>query len=92
MKFDFNEANILKQNLFLQNDTKKTLIIRLNRLSETTNDPILKNSVLTLIKKVETLTPNQIKQIQLDISNKRLIATANIDYATGRIETEDAQM
>lgn len=80
MRFDFNEANILKQNLFSQDDTKEILLYRLSRLSETTEEQILKTSVFSLIEKVERLSPQQIKQIQSDIFNKRLIATSNLDY------------
>ena len=80
MKFDFNESNILNQNLFSQNDTKEILLRRLFCLSETTKDLVLKRSVNTLIKKIETLSQDQVKTILSDVLNKRLVATANYDY------------
>lgn len=80
MKFDFNEANILKQNLFDENDTKETLIERLTLLLDTTKDDILRRAVCSLIQKTETMTTAQIKQIRQDIIEKRFIATANFDY------------
>lgn len=82
MRFDFNEANILKQTLYRPDDTKEVLIYRLVALAKTTDDDILKSSVLSLIQKVESLTPLQIKNIQSDIENKRLVATANFEYGT----------
>lgn len=81
MKFDFNETNLLKQNLFSQYDTKPILIHRLTNLAETTNDVVLKNSVASLIKKLESLSEKQIKQLYKDKNEKKLIATANYDYA-----------
>lgn len=80
MKFDFNETNLLRQNLFPQHDTKEKLIHRLTNLMATTGDTILQDSVLSLIKKVESLSENQIASIQQDIINNRLTATANFDY------------
>lgn len=80
MRFDFNETNILRQNLFSNGDTKEILVRRLSNLLETTDDPLLKDSVVSLIGKIETLSEKQIKLIQLDIANNKLIATANYDY------------
>lgn len=82
MKFDFNETNLLKQNLFSQYDTKPILIHRLTNLSSSTEDVVLKSSVISLIKKLESLSEAQIKQLYKDKTDKRLIATANYDYAT----------
>ena len=80
MKFDFNETNLLRQNLFSPHDSKTILIHRLTNLTTTTNDLILKDSLFSLIKKLESLSELQIKQLYDDKINKKLIATANYDY------------
>ena len=80
MKFDFNEANILNQNFYSDKDTKDVLIHRLTGLLESTEDPILRQSVFSLISKIEHLSEPQVKQIQKDIANKKLIATMNLEY------------
>ena len=82
MKFDFNETNLLKQNLYSQYDTKPILIHRLTNLAGTTEDVVLKSSVASLIKKLERLSEAQIKQLYKDKNEKKLIATANYDYVT----------
>lgn len=80
MKFDFNEANILKQNFFKESDTKEILIHRLTGLLNNAEDRILKDSVYSLLKKIEILSSDEIQQIYRDINSKKFIATANFDY------------
>lgn len=75
--FNFNEANILKQNLFNANDTKEILIKRLTDLFQTTDEPTLRESVYSLIKKVKKMTPEQISGVYKDIQDKKMIATVN---------------
>lgn len=77
MNFDFNETNILKQNLFLQTDTKEILVARLSELLISAQEPVLRHSVNSLISKVNSLTPEQLKKIQQDIADKKIIATLN---------------
>ena len=75
--FDFNEANILKQNLFAPTDTKEVLLSRLNGLLSNTEDALLKYSTKTLIKKIHALTPEQVSQIYSDIVSKKFAATSS---------------
>ena len=82
MKFDFNEANILKQNFFRENDTKDILIHRLTILSNNSEDRILRDSVFSLLKKIEVLSDEEIAQLYRDIYSKKFITTANFDYGT----------
>lgn len=77
MRFDFNEANILNQNLFSTSDDKKVLLNRLDNIFQNTEDSILKQSVQVLIKKIEGLSDEEIKQILYDILKKRFIVTSN---------------
>lgn len=77
MRFDFNEANILNQNLFSSSDNKQILLNRLQNVYENTEDPVLKKSVLSLIKKAESLSDEDIKRILYDILKKRFIVTSN---------------
>ena len=77
MRFDFNEANILNQNLYLPTDNKSVLLTRLNNILENTSDNILKTSVLSLIKKVEELSDEDIRKILYDVLKKRFIVTSN---------------
>ena len=76
MRFDFNEANILKQNLFSANDDKKTLLTRLEKLYENTRDPVLKKSTRALIGKLETLSDEEISRIRYDIFKDRFAVTS----------------
>ena len=76
MRFDFNEANILKQNLFSSNDDKKVLLSRLEKLYEHTEDLILKKSVRSLIGKLETLTDEEIRRIRYDIFKDKFVVTS----------------
>ena len=73
MRFDFNEANILNQNLFSSSDNKKILLNRLDNVFQNTKDPILKQSVLVLINKIECLSDEDVKRILFDIIKKRFI-------------------
>ena len=77
MRFDFNEANILNQNLFSSTDNKKVLLDRLQSVYENTQDPILKKSVLSLIRKMESLSDEDIRRILYDILKKQFIVTSN---------------
>lgn len=77
MRFDFNEANILNQNLFSTADNKAVLLDRLNNLHQNTEDDVLKQSVLGLTKKIEGLSDEEIKRILYDVLKKRLIVTSN---------------
>lgn len=77
MRFDFNEANILKQNLFSAKDDKHVLLHRLNSIYENTEDLLLKKSVRGLIKKIEGLSDDDVKRILYDIIKQRFIVTSN---------------
>ena len=77
MRFDFNEANILNQNLFSQTDDKKVLLNRLENIYQNTEDQVLKQSIQGLIKKIEGLSDEEIKRILYDILKKRFIVTSN---------------
>lgn len=77
MRFDFNEANILNQNLFSSQDTKKTVLARLNDVYSNTPDFILKASVSSLIEKIERLSDEEVKLILYDILKKKFIITSN---------------
>lgn len=77
MRFDFNEANILKQNLFSSSDNKKVLLDRLRNICENTSEAFLKKSVLSLIQKIESLEDKEIKRIYYDIIHNRFIVTSN---------------
>lgn len=76
MRFDFNEANILNQNLFSTNDNKKILLNRLDNVFQNTEDPILKQSVLSLLKKIECLSDEDIKKLLFLIIKKQFSVTA----------------
>ena len=77
MRFDFNEANILKQTLFAPNDNKAVLLTRLDNVLQNTEDTILKQNVQALIKKVEGLSDEDVRRILFDILKKRFIVTSN---------------
>lgn len=77
MRFDFNEANILKQNLFSSQDDKVTLLRRLEGLCLHTEDSILKKSLRSLIRKVEELNDEEVKRILYDILQKKFVVTSN---------------
>ena len=77
MRFDFNEANILKQNLFSASDNKNILLLRLQNVHLNTKEPFLQKSVLSLIKKVECLDDREVKRIYYDIVKNRFIVTSN---------------
>ena len=77
MRFDFNEANILNQNLFSSTDNKEVLIDRLQILQKNTEDLILKKSVESLIRKIEGLSNEDVRRILYDVLKKRFIVTAN---------------
>lgn len=76
MRFDFNEANILNQNLFSTFDNKKNLLSRLDNVLQNTQDPVLKQSTLSLIKKIECLSDDDVKRLLYTIINKRFCVTA----------------
>ena len=75
MFFNFNEANILKQNLFNANDTKRSVLDSLHSLEDNTSDDYLKYSIRTLINKVSALSEQQVASLKDDILNKRFIIT-----------------
>ena len=77
MRFDFNEANILKQNLYSSMDNKKILLNRLDNVFQNTKDHILKQSIHALIKKIECLSEDDIKRIFFDIKKNQFIVTSN---------------
>ena len=77
MRFDFNESNILNQNLFNPTDDKSTLLTRLNNVLRNTEDPLLKKSSLSLIGKIEALSNEDVKLILYDVLKKRFIVSAN---------------
>lgn len=76
MRFDFNEANILNQNLFSTNDNKKVLLNRLDNIYKNTEDRLLKRSVLSLIKKIECLSDDDVKRLLYPIIKKQFSVTA----------------
>lgn len=77
MRFDFNEANILKQNLYAPSDNRKVLLNRLDNVYHNTQDPILKKSVHGLIDKITKLSDGDVKRILYDILKKRFIVSSN---------------
>lgn len=77
MRFDFNEANILKQNLYSPTDDRKVLLNRLDNVYQNTSDTILRKSIFSLIQKVEGLSDEDIKHIRYDISKNKFIVTSN---------------
>ena len=77
MRFDFNEANILRQNLYSVTDNKKTLVARLDKVWQDTEDSILKQNVQSLLKKIEGLSDEEVKRIYFDIKKERFIVTSN---------------
>lgn len=77
MRFDFNEANILNQNLFSTSDNKKVLLGRLDNIYQNTEDLLLKKSVQVLMQKVEGLSDEDVKRILYDVLKKRFIVTSN---------------
>lgn len=77
MRFDFNEANILKQNLFSSQDDKNTLLRRLDGLYLHTEDSILKKSLRSLIRKIEELSDEEVRRILYDILQKKFVVTSN---------------
>ena len=75
MFFNFNEANILKQNLFSPQDNKQSLLSRLITLENNTSETYLKQSILSLTQKIEALSEQQVIDLRNDILNKNFIIT-----------------
>ena len=77
MRFDFNESNILNQNLFAVTDDKNILLSRLAVVLEDTDDLLLRKSVQSLIKKIECLSNEDVKRLLYLILKKKFIVTSN---------------
>lgn len=77
MRLDFNEANILYQNLFSSQDDKRTVLDRLANVYQNTEDRLLKTSVNSLCLKLEKLSEMDIKLMFYDIQKKKFIVTSN---------------
>ena len=75
MRYDFNEINILKQNLYNNKQQKQDFQRMLNNIYENTEDPILRDSLQSLMKKISVLSQSELSLLCDDILQKRLIAT-----------------
>lgn len=76
MRFDFNEANILKQNLYDPRDNRAILLKRLDSVFQNTTDSVLRKSVRGLIKKIEVLSDDDVRLIYKDIVSKKFLVTS----------------
>lgn len=77
MRFDFNEVNILKQNLFTAKQGKEDILGLLRAMATRTEDYILKDSISSLTKKIASLSSEEFAALRDDVLNKRLVATMN---------------
>ena len=77
MRLDFNEANIIKQNLFSATDNKKVLLDRLDGIYKATEPTHLKVAVALLIKKIEALSDADVKRLWYQINKGKFVITAN---------------
>lgn len=77
MRFDFNEANILKQNLFMAKQSQEDLLGLLRAMAPKTEDYILNDSISSLMKKIASLSSEEFARLREDVLNKRLVATMN---------------
>lgn len=75
MRFDFFEANILKQT-FYDGCAKNVLMDRFDVLLCNTKDPTLRKSILSLVGKIEQLSNEDLERITSDIKNNRFILTS----------------
>ena len=82
MRFDFNEINILKQNLYINKQKKSEFLEMLRIIYENTEDYVLKDSLQSLIKKISALSQNELSALHEDIIQKRLVATMNNPFPT----------
>ena len=81
MRFDFNEINILMQNLRDVNQKKGSFLETLRALYDNTDDALLKDSVLSLIKKVSSLSQQELSGLCSSILQKRVVATMNDPFS-----------
>ncbi|MBQ8248155.1 MAG: hypothetical protein IJZ42_13585 [Lachnospiraceae bacterium] len=89
MRFDFNEINILKQNLYNINQKKHGFIEMLQNIYENTEDPLLKDSVQSLIKKVSLLSQEELSSICASILQKKVAATMNDPFSISSMRNEN---
>lgn len=76
MRFDFNEANILKQTLF-DGCSKAVLLSRLNNLASNTKESVLQKSVFSLMHKIDELSESDLQRIYYDIQRKQFVVTSH---------------
>lgn len=77
MKLDFNETNILSQNLRVQ--SKDALIGRLTQLIENTEDMALRDAAYSLRDKIFDVPEERLKEVFAEIVNKKIYATQQYD-------------
>lgn len=75
MRFDFNEVNILKQNLFKASQSKDDLLELLKLLAQKTEDYILGDAIVSLQRKVSSLSLAEFDLMKEEIINKKVVAT-----------------
>ena len=75
MRFDFNEVNILKQNLFKVSQSKEDLLELLKLLVQKTEDYILRDSIASLQNKVSSLSLAEFELLREEIISKKVVAT-----------------
>ena len=76
MNYDFNEANILNQNLH-KKYSKSDFLDVLRILLDNTMDDVFKDAIRSLIKKVSALSPGGFTDLCDAVESKKLIATMN---------------
>ena len=83
MRLDFNEANILIQTIedlekYKKPVNKNTIIGFLNELARTTESKhvFIIQSIKSLSFKIERLSDKSITQLQADVKNNKVVATA----------------
>lgn len=81
MKFDFNEINILMQNLRNINQKKSDFLELLGSLHENTEDALLKDSIQSLMKKVSSLSQQELAELCTSILQKKVVATMNDPFS-----------
>jgi hypothetical protein len=70
MRFTFNEICIL--NLEFKSPDKQEFLYNLIELEKNTEDPVLKDDLNSLFKKIEVLSDSQINQLYTDRMNYKL--------------------
>ena len=81
MKFDFNEINILKQNLYNSNQTKKSFLEMLQNIYDNTEDILLRDSVVSLMNKIELLPPEALVKLYTFSTQNKITATMNDPFS-----------